>query len=311
MKRIDYLNRPVDELDTDFIRDVTACMAGTATTQQKNDVKDLLTMRFLARICWLIESKHLQCDNWAAIESYLANTKEFQAAYETQLAHHLYFPLPITSKRQPDLTYGYFHQAVSEYFLDAVFEHEFTKDVTAQHGALLKLACEKFRSYSGLLSRADTDLIKVGNSLSSTTQENCIQRIIQDCNQLCDLYGAIGYVHAAKIHLALALKFEKPDITTDDSNRQLVIREQAVKFFLCAYHLRNDDYSNKIIDVATEGAGLPALFKEDKGFDFSSWDTALTMMTDLVGKDAFDRLNQQAKGEIETVRSAPSTSNVK
>lgn len=214
---------------------------------------------------------------------------------------------------------------------------------------LLNKACS-LGSFKALRMRCiiNTEVLKrPGTSLSSQASEGRIAWILSDVKRLCNLFGAPGYIASGIILNNLGACFIPNDIklirselkrelevnateaeeiepeslvaeekTPDNAKNEVdVLRGldfyyEAIKCFLVAMLLQNDEYSNHLFLVITKGAGPAGLFHKDDPFDMSSWENAIRYIKSTMNEETFKTILSRAEKEREYYLSEESTPQV-
>lgn len=162
----------------------------------------------------------------------------------------------------------------------------------------LNAACD-LGLYNALSIRCIINEKTVKNmSLKEDDREQAVKEIMADTKRLINLYWGAGYVQAGCILHSLANHFlAKED--ENEINRGQSMREDAIKNFLCAALLQNNDTSNAQIQSVTKGQGLMALF-EGGNVHFSDWTEAKVICQEWA-KDSYPILEKCAQEEINSV----------
>jgi hypothetical protein len=134
--------------------------------------------------------------------------------------------------------------------------------------------------------------------------ENALQRLTSDLNTLSDTYWSIGYALAADKLLLLAEAFRK--IPSEDEvklenlhGRADAFVLQAVTNILIAFYLEKRPESQKIIDDVTKKQGLLSIMKNSE--HFKDWPSAMGLLKDKIGDEAYTLADANAKRESEAL----------
>lgn len=140
--------------------------------------------------------------------------------------------------------------------------------------------------------------------------EDIIQNsIFSDFRRLCQLYGAIGYLHIAKELYNLSEYFLLQE-EADKKNRGQALFDHAVRNIICASLLSDEDYSNHLLLTITKGSGIAALGSIHALKTAKTWEDALLMMSSWYNDKAeFDQIKKDAKEEIRSRNEARSMLN--
>lgn len=209
--------------------------------------------------------------------------------------------------------YSVFDLYIASMFERAALSRQATSSENINAKTALYNACE-LGLYDALLVRSESTYLEIRKNLNSEAEKNLsIKKLIGDTNRLTNLYWGLGYVQAGcKLYALAALLLESGEV-----ERSKAFKEEAIQKFLCAALLDKNDYSNEIVFNITGKKALGNVlneFFETNGLDikFTDWTNAKIFLSEMVGRDRFDTIANQAKVEIEhlqldrvSVRNAP------
>lgn len=149
-----------------------------------------------------------------------------------------------------------------------------------------------------LLSRCmvNEKIIKQPDQTQERIQK-AIATVMQDTNQLSNLYWGLGYLESGFIlHSLGTFLLTKP--TLDDKNYARTMLEQSTRKFLCASLIKDQEHSRLVMHHVTQGKGTDFLFKNSQ-LQLADWDD-IKVTLKLWAKDRYETLESQAIKEVAT-----------
>ncbi|GEM_PF-6859776 len=174
---------------------------------------------------------------------------------------------------------------------------------------LIDEACN-WGCYDALVLRCQiklTELKKIGmplNDEQALKHEAAIEMILWDANLLAMNYWGIGYVRAGTALDQLAILLDvQAQVDTDSEKTKMTadafisqsktLQEVAVKYFLCAYLLEAQPFSQTLMNDVTQGLGILSVWRDTSAF--SDWTAAKQQFQEWLTPDIYNLVEAQAK----------------
>lgn len=195
-------------------------------------------------------------------------------------------------------THSIFDHYRSSFFMD-IFEEpkgEQKASEASERVWLLDKAIE-WGSFEGLAVKCAFDVKKIlkNTVLSEEKTDKVIKtNIMPNIERLCKLYGVIGYLYAAKE------LFELAELFVEDKSRRFAMYDEAVKYVLSAYLLREDSNSNYLFNVISKSEDHAKYLRLISPLsNVTSWDEAIIVLRDRYREKAeFDKIQDNARAEV-------------
>lgn len=183
--------------------------------------------------------------------------------------------------------------SMHNYYTNLVSAH-YSKEIQAGAIRALDIACE-LGLYNALVARCKQNIKKIISvKPSDANNELSMQIILEDDRRLSNLYWGIGYIQAGCLLQEIANFFLKVKM----KEKGVLLHEKAIKYFLCAFLLKDNAYSNEIINTFTSEERLLSLFNQND-VEISSWDEVQILLNSWVEDSDYERIFLLAEKEIE------------
>jgi hypothetical protein len=187
---------------------------------------------------------------------------------------------------------GKMQYSIFELYIAASFMNNFNSTKSsADRETALNNACA-LGLFDALLIRCMThEKILKNPAKSPAAKEQALKNILHDLHQITNLYLAYGYIQAGFVLNSLGAYF----IENNDEARGITFFEESVKYFLRAFFLKDNPYSNEILSNLTHRKSLLDIFQE-QNLQFENWDEAKTTFREWMG-ERYNSIESLAKSE--------------